>query len=157
MVMPETLATGSRKRREAGFTLIELMVVLAIMVLLTAMLPIALNRMLPSRRVATTADRLLQDIRWLQSEAINRSAPGRMVLEPTGYRLEIEEASLSRRVVLSGSTTVVLRTAVDKRQIQELVVFPDGTGSSGIFDVEDSGRRSTVELSMLTARVRRRS
>jgi general secretion pathway protein H len=154
MVMQPTSATGSTLRRARGFTLIELLVVMAIMALLAATIPFAWNRLLPARRVTTTADRLLVDVRWLQAEAMNRGVTGRLLLEQKGYRLEIDHAKPITRS-LPSTLTLHFMTAGGVDAVSELRVFPDGTGTPGVFTVEDSGRRAQIELSMLTGRVRR--
>lgn len=154
MAMPAISATGSAPKPSTGFTLIELMVVLAIIVLLIAAIPFAANRLLPSRRVATTMDRLLQDMRWLEAQSIASGAAGRLTLESRGYRLHVGSTAESRQ--LPASTVVRIRAVADNRPLTDLAVFPDGTRASGILEVEDSGRRAQVELTMLPHRARPR-
>lgn len=161
--MPATLATGrasSDVNRHCnadygGFTLIELMVVLAIVVLVTASLPLALNRMLPSRRVAVAADRLVSDIRWLQLQSTASGKPARLSITGSGYRMEVQNDKQGREVALSASTTLRLRARDEDRVIHNLLVYPDGTSSAGQFEVADAGRRAIVEVSLLTGRARR--
>lgn len=152
--MQLTSATGSRSRRGRGFTLIELLVAMVIVALLAAALPFAWNRLLPARRVTTATDRLLLDVRWLQTEAMNRGVVGRLLLQQGGYRLEIERAEPITRS-LPGTLTVQFVAVGGAAVVSEVRVFPDGTSTPGVFTVEDSGRRAQVELSMLTGRVRR--
>jgi len=65
MPTPRTSETGSPR----GFTLLELLVVLAILVMAAALFPLALNRALPARRVTTTADHLIAAVRNAQRRA----------------------------------------------------------------------------------------
>lgn len=156
--MPATLAIGEpapRRCRSRGFTLVELMVVLAIAVLIAASMPLALNKMLPSRRVAATADRLVADVRWLQGQAIVSGAPARLVLNASGYQLETRNGAEVREIKLVSSTRLRLRPRGEERALPELVLYPDGSSVAGELEILDSGRRLRVEISMLTGRAHR--
>jgi general secretion pathway protein H len=149
--MRPTSAIGERR----GFTLVELMVVLAILALLAASLPVALNRLLPAGRTASAADRLMADIRLLQSEALNTGTPARMVLTDSGYRLDAAGQRAATEVKLPESTILRFRAREDDRELSELIVYPDGTASPGRFEIADSGRQAFVEIAMLTGSARR--
>lgn len=161
--MPATLATGRsdsvegrhRNASQGGFTLIELMVVLAIVVLVMASLPLAINRMLPSRRVVVAADRLVSDIRWLQLQSVASGARARLSVTESGYRLDVQHEKQGREVVLSDSTMLRFRARDEDRAIPGLLVYPDGTSSAGQFEIADADRRAIVEISLLTGRARR--
>ena len=150
-----TSGTAGSPPRFSGFTLIELMVVLAIMVLVASALPLALNRALPARRVAVAADKLVADIRWLQTQSTMLGRPARISILESGYQLKLESTDRSRDVALAKSTALSLRAREDGRIVKELLIYPDGTSSAGRFEVSDSGRHATVEISMLTGRARR--
>lgn len=144
--MTATSATGER-----GFTLIELLVALAIMVLIAASVPTALNRMLPGRRVAVAADRLVADLRWLQGESIGGRTPGRLTLLPDGYRLATGRHQ--QDVALAATTRIQLRARAGERELPALMFFPDGTAVPASLSVADSGRHVDLEISMLTGRI----
>jgi Tfp pilus assembly protein FimT len=131
------------------------MVVLAIMTLMAACLPLALNRMLPGRRVVVAADALVADIHWLQLRATETGRPATLKLTKSGYRLEPEAPRAPRIVSFASSTTLQLRRRDDNRTVDELTVYPDGTSAAGRFELLDSGRSAAVEISMLTGRARR--
>lgn len=160
--MPVMLATGDpaasrdhlSSRGARGFTLIEMLVALAIMILVAASLPVALNRMIPARRAATTADRLVSDIRWLQEQSIGNGAITSLDVLPAGYRLNVP-GKLTKQIDLTSTTSLNLRGLGEERPLTHLTIFPDGTTSAGRFEVMDSGRRALVEVSMLTGRARR--
>jgi Tfp pilus assembly protein FimT len=128
------------------------MVVLAILALLAASLPVALNRLLPARRTAMAADRLIADVRLLQSEAATTGAATRMILTDSGYRLDVGSP---REVTLTASTTLHFRARDEDRELHQLIVYPDGTASPGRFEIADSGRQAVVDISMLTGNARR--
>ncbi len=146
--MQPTSATGER-----GFTLLELIVVLSIMVLMAGVLPLALNRMLPARRAALAAEQLTADITWLQIRSSATGARGRISLTPTGYRLEVR--AQQKEVDLAASTTLRFMRVDNDADLGDLTVYPDGTCSPARITVVDSGRRVSLSISMLTGRVRR--
>ena len=145
-VTTATSATGDR-----GFTLIELLVALAIMVLIAASVPVALNRMLPGRRVAVAADRLVADLQWLQSESIRVKTPGQLALLPDGYRMDV--GPRKQNVSLPATMRVQLRARSDERELRQLTFFPDGTAVPARVSMTDSGRDVDLEVGMLTGRV----
>lgn len=155
--MPKTSVTGSApaRVRQTGFTLIELMVVLAIVVLTVSAIPYAFNRALPSRRVAAAADALVSDVRWLQLQAAVSGRPARIVVLDGHYRMDAGAAAARPEARLASSTTVTLHASEDDRIIRELVVHPDGSSSAGWFELSDSGRRERVDVAMLDGRARR--
>lgn len=149
--MPATSATGDRGSR--GFTLIELLVALTIMVLIAASVPTALSRLLPGRRVTVAADRLVTDLQWLQSESIRQRTSGQLTLADDGYRMDVGRTG--RSAELASTTRVTLRARTDGRDLQRLVMFPDGSAEPGRIVVTDSGRKAELEVGMLTGRIHR--
>jgi type II secretion system protein H len=149
--MPLTSAIGNPR----GFTLVELMVVLAIVALLAASMPLALNRFMPARRTTIAADRLIADVQRLQSTAASTGAPARMTVTDAGYELVFAGLSEPVAVTLPASTMLRFRAREEDRPLHELTVYPDGTASPGRFELADSGREAVIEIGMLTGRARR--
>jgi hypothetical protein len=133
--------------------LIELMVVLTIITLIAGAMPFALNRILPARRVALTAQTLITNVRWLQIQSSVTGAPGRITLQPSGYQLHVREQK--RQVELAHSTLLRFMQPETAAKLDELVLFPDGTGLPARIEISDSGRRVMLEMSMLSGRLRR--
>jgi general secretion pathway protein H len=156
--MPAISATGDHaavralQRDSQGFTLIELLVVLMIMVLIAASLPTALTRLLPSRRITVTADRLVTDLQWLQSESIRLRTPGQLTLLGNGYRMEVGQVVV-RSAQIASTTQLNIHARGDGRDLDRLLMFPDGSAQPGRIAVTDSGRRAELEIGMLTGRI----
>lgn len=144
--MRGTSATG---RRVAGFTLLELLVVMAIVTLLAAALPAALNRSLPGRRVAVTTDRLVAGVRDAQAASVLSGQPVTLELQSRGFAFSHRAA---RAGSFAASTRVVL-TDTEGRPAREITVFPDGSAQGGRFEIVDGPHRRTVIVSPLTGRV----
>lgn len=148
--MRRTWVTG----RESGFTLLELMVVMAILVLVATLLPLALDRALPGHRVATTAERLMSLVREAQGSSVVSGRP--VTLQVQGHELVTQDAAnsaaIGRPFSFPTSTTVSLKD-LEGRAAAALVVYPDGSAQPARFDVEDSGRHRAVIVSAVTGRV----
>ncbi len=158
MTLAPTSATGSPLRRRAstgGFTLLEMVMVIAIAVLIASSVPVALNRMLPARRLAVAAERLVTDVRWLQAHATASGHIAYLEVTSAGYILRIPGSGIERRVDVPEPIEVKLQSLRGTRPAAKLEIYPEGTTSGGFFDVGDSRRRHRVEVSTLTGKVRR--
>lgn len=147
--MPLTSATG----REVGFTLLELMVVMAILVLVATLLPMALDRALPGRRVDTVAERVVSMIREARSSSMLSGKPIKLALHE--HNLLAQDAAtatpIGRPLSLPASTTVSL-SDLDGHEALALLMYPDGSAQAVRINVEDSGHQQAVLVSALTGR-----
>jgi len=124
----------------AGFTLIELMVVLAILLMMGAIFPFVLRRTLPHERVVSGSQRLRAAIH--DAELHSRSTGESSVLDiDTLSKFLPEGAHLSLN-------------APDGTALAGLTVFPDGSVTAGRIDVREGTQHLTVVTSALTGRVR---
>lgn len=135
-------------RSTLGFTLMELLVVLAIVGLIAALLPVAFNRALPARRVEVTSQRLLSAIRDAGSDSLVRGKP---------IRLEFHaERGVTRdgvQVVRFSSATEVTLADEQGRRLNELVVYPDGSISGGSVVIRERAHVRRIWLSEITGRL----
>ena len=124
----------------------ELMVVLVILVLLSAALPLALDRALPGRRVVVTTEKLRSAIRDAQSLSATH---GKLV------RLEFGASGVSGdRIALQfpPTTHVELKDA-DGLHLSEVSVYPEGTLTEANIVVSERTHQRTLHLSGLTGRI----
>lgn len=148
----------NERRRTRGFTLLELLVVIAIMAALTAVFPLALNRIVPARRVDGAARELLADIRLAQARSVAANSAVDIVPTSNGYEVRVGAEREARSVVvrkLSRSTTLALYSVeADAHPLAVFRAFPDGSSTGGRFVVRDGQRARSVSVSQLTSRVR---
>jgi general secretion pathway protein H len=147
--MRATLATGSAPARvfERGFTLIEMLVVMAVVILVSSALPLALDRTLPSRRVAVTAQKVVTAMRDAGSQSV---ATGRAVILELRSGALVSEAGVS---VSFPATTRVLLTDLDGRPLNRVRLYPDGSSDSARFEVRERAHVRVVAVRGETGRV----
>lgn len=150
-------STSAIGRAVRGYSLLELMVVMTIIVLIAGSIPFAMNRLVPARRLATATNRLLADTKALQAYALASGAPSRLIMQADGYSMTVRDQSRDR-VELSGATKLAMR-GIDGNSLQELTFFPDGTSSGARILLTDSGNSAEVAIAIATGhgRVKRKA
>ena len=147
--MRRTSATG----RNDGFTLLELLVVLAVLVLLTLAIPVALPRLAPAQQLRVAAESLASALRAARDEAVLSGRPA--VLTPRGEPAagaQLEDAN-GPVVWAPGHALDVRWQTAEGRPAASLEFYPDGS-ASGVAARLAIGRRSIlVEVSAMTGRV----
>ena len=124
----------------AGFTLIELMVVLAILLMMGAIFPFVLRRTLPHERVASGSQRLRAAIHEAELRSQSTGQPGLLDVD-----------TLSK--LLPEGTHLTL-SSPDGAALSALTVYPDGSVTPGRIDVSEGVQHLTIVTSALTGRVR---
>jgi general secretion pathway protein H len=142
--MRATSATGNR-----GFTLLELLVVLTILVLMASAWPLAAPRVFPTQRLRNEAQQLAAELRVARMTA--RLTGARQQLEisatGTGYRIATESYDLP------DGLTVHLRSDGSAGPANQVTLFPDGSSTGGSLDLELHERLTTVTVAPLTGHV----
>jgi general secretion pathway protein H len=141
--MRVTSATGSR-----GFTLLELLVVLTILVLMAGAWPFAAPRLFPAQQLRDDAQQFVADVRTTRLTARMSGSPQVITLNDTGS----EYGSIAGHHRLSRGVVVHLRAEPSTRSAGRVMFFPDGSTSGGIIDFSLPSRMVSVALGPLTGR-----
>jgi general secretion pathway protein H len=141
--MPVISETGS-----SGFTLLELMVVLAILVLLAGAWPLAAPHVFPTQRLRNEAQHFVSMIRAARITARMTGQPESLEIEPAGagYRTPVDNRDLP-----IGMTLAVRGGAMGSRA-SALTLYPDGSSTGGTFELSLSSHLKTVRIGRLTGR-----
>ena len=126
----------------AGYTLLELLVVIAIVSLITALAAPAAVRAIASATINADARRLAGDLRQLQQIAEERQETITISNAASGIKIE-PDAGLelpAENVVLADAT-------------HRLVYFADGTTSGGTLRVSEEGRSIDLDVAWLTGSI----
>lgn len=82
-----------KKLRSSGFTLLELMIVIAIIAILAALALPSFTTTLDKQRITGAAEAMLADLRWARAEAIKRNRKIRVTFtigSPWSYRIHAD-------------------------------------------------------------------
>jgi general secretion pathway protein H len=139
--MPVTSATGNR-----GFTLLELLVALAILVLLVAAWPLAAPRLFPAQQLRNEEQRLIATLRATRMAARFSGTPATIEFPDSGdsYR-----AGQAVRAMESGVRAQVYLDDPPGRSNQ-FTFFPDGSSSGGRIDLTLPQKTLSVRVGRFT-------
>lgn len=142
----------SRRHAAAGFTLIELTVVLAILGLMLALVPSALSIAIPGQQLRAVTYQLADDLRDARARAVLDGEPTTVAikLDGAGQRVGTTGARLPRDTTIRVQN-VPMASIVD--DVASVGFFPDGSASGGTIDLSAGGRTYTITVDWLTGRV----
>jgi general secretion pathway protein H len=138
--MPVTSATGSR-----GFTLLELLVALAIMVLLAGAWPFAAPRLFPRQQLRNEAQKLIAALRSARMIARLSGAPQTIDLFQGGNGYQ--SSSESHQLPMS-----VIARIRGNAGSQGVMFFSDGSSTGGVIDLQLPNRTVSIEVGKTTGR-----
>ncbi|WP_120796575.1 GspH/FimT family pseudopilin [Thiocapsa rosea] len=142
------------RRGHRGFTLVELLVVLAIAALAMSAVPPLFSAAMPGVEMKAAARRTVSSLRLARETAIRQGAEVALVVDVEQRRLELAG---HRSLTLPKRLDVTLEAA-DREMLDEqrgaIRFFPDGSSTGGriILASEDSGYQ--VGVVWLTGRIR---
>ena len=136
--MPVISATGNR-----GFTLLELLVVLAIMVLLAGAWPFAAPRLFPAQQLRNEGQRLVAALRSARMTArVNGDSTNRGV---AGNRRQGTSRARSSHQLPTGVIAHIRSDDVSMKSLG-VMFFPDGSSTGGMIDLVLPNHRVSVEV-----------
>lgn len=149
-----SITTDDRRnciRASDGFTLLELLVVMAVIGIVLSVLPVLLTGRFDEDNIASVADQLMADLRLARSEAVTSNQPAALVIHNTrdGYVL----LPSGQRRDLPGGVRLAL-TSMSGRDGESVRFFPDGTSTGGRLHVELGSDRYPIDVSWPTGRIR---
>ena len=147
------MISRSDPRRAAGFTLIEMIVVLAILALVIAALPISGTPVSPATHARAAAREIAGALRAARSEAVMTNRSISVALDATNHRYWSDPKSPKS---LPGDLRLALLTSSDEvvaDSIGEIRFDPDGGSSGGRVAIEGGDRTWWIGVDWLTGKV----
>jgi general secretion pathway protein H len=144
----------SGRRPTAGFTLVELLIVVTLLVTLSAVLaPILMPS--PTRTLRGAASEIATTLRETRRQAQARQAPRRFVVDTRARSFGIEGAAGWRPLPdgVEAALTTAESLLVDQRR-GGIDFFPDGSSTGGRVSLEMAEQSVRVDIEWLTGRIR---
>lgn len=140
--MPVTSATGNQ-----GFTLLELLVVLAIMVLLAGAWPFAAPRLFPAQQLRNESQKLIAALRSARMTARLIGAPQKFEVFQggNGYQTSSESHQFP-----AGLIARIHNYALS--QPFDVMFFPDGSSTGGAIELQLPNRTVSIDVGKITGR-----
>lgn len=141
-------------RPGAGFTLLELMVVLALMVLVYAIVLPNISSALPGTELKSAARELAAGLRKARSQAIMHKEEATLTLDVEQHHFGISgddrSYSLPPRLELSLYTA---QSELSQDKVGAIRFYPDGSSTGGRISVSFGDRKYQVDVDWLTGQV----
>lgn len=147
--MPRTSAIG----RGMGFTLLELMVVLGILVLIAVFFPVALDRALPGHRLTAALDQITSTIREAQADSVISGKPVALRLQEHGLDMDNSKANGTVHALSLPPSIALSLLDAEGQPLKQFVVYPDGSAQGVRLELADSGHHGAVMVSTVTGRI----
>jgi len=141
--------------RSKGFTLLELMVVLAIAATMMTLVPPMISSALPGAQLKATSRQLAAGLRLARNRALIQREPASLVLDLAKRRYQV--TGLGRSHTIPEGIEVNLLTA-DSELLGEqqggIRFFPEGGSTGGRITLSNGKRAFAVDVDWLTGKVR---
>ena len=138
---------------DAGFTLVELIVVFAILGLVVMLFVSRVRGPSPGLTVRAAANELALDLREGRSAAIARNRPITVVVDATHRRWRGGDGSIKSFPTRAGVTLVLADGEVSRVGAIAIEFEADGSSTGGRVELASGGQRSIVGVDWLTGRV----
>jgi len=141
-------------RAAAGFTMLELMVVLVVMALVYAIAMPKISAGMPSTELKGAARQLAAGLRKARSEAVTQKQEAALTLDVEQHRFDV--SGDKRTYALPAKLEISLFTAQSEMlrdKVGSIRFFPDGSSTGGRITVGFGERKYHVNVDWLTGQV----
>ncbi|WP_353037563.1 GspH/FimT family pseudopilin [Mesorhizobium sp. M1076] len=146
-----------RENTRAGFTLVEMLVVLAIMAVVAAIAAPGIARNYRTKDLETLTSEITTRLRLSRTSAIATARPKQIVIDPRAGAIRFDDRdTLVLPEDVEVTVTTGLETVAAERQAT-LTFLPDGSASGLDIDLQRKGQTVRIEVNWLTGLATRRT
>lgn len=153
--MPAAFATsGLRQLRMRGFTLLELLVVLGILLLIITVVPPSLSPALDKVRTRSAARDVVAVLRLARNTAVASGRETTLSVDVSGRQISLNDRI--RHLALPGDAVISLTTAGAEKMsgtAGAIRFFPDGSSTGGRVTLEHGASRYRIDVNWITGAV----
>ncbi len=140
--------------RQAGVTLLELLIVIALMGIIAALVVPMFGGPVSTSELRATARQLAAGLRLARSEAVSERRETFLVVDVAGKRFKVDREA--REHALPSKVELKLFTAQNdlvSENVGSIRFYPDGGSNGGRITVASGARKFDVDVDWLTGRV----
>lgn len=139
----------------AGFSLVEMLVVLAVLGLVASLAVPALGNLLPGRRLDGTASAIAGELTRLRAQARRTGAPASLTYDPA-RALFVSSRPGAAPIAAADLAVTVLRSEASRAGPGEIRFLADGGSTGGAIRLDGRAGARLLSVSSLTGRVTER-
>ena len=143
-----------RQRAARGFTLLELILVLALVALASGLAAAALSGGFDGMRLRSAAKEIAAQLRFTRAQAIATGEPQRFTIDPAAHRWTAPKARDGTVPKQLGIAFLGAREVQPSAGEGAIVFFPDGASTGGRVRLQLDDAAWQVEVAWLTGQVR---
>lgn len=140
-------------RLQGGFTLIEMIVVLVVLGLMTALVVPRISTRNSVMEIRTAANDLAELLRLARGKAIAANHPVSVLIDVTQPAAQITGGPWQRLPPSLRVSVVAVATDVIGKSLADITFQSDGSSSGGTISLSDGQRRMEISVDWLTGRV----
>ena len=152
-VKPATLPAGSNRR--GGFTLLELLLVMALAAIMMVLVPPMVSSALPGTQLKSAARELAAGLRYARTHALTSREEAVLILDAEKRHFKI--TGRNRNYSIPESVDISMLTAESETRgdsVGAIRFFPDGGSTGGRVNLRHGERGFGVDVDWLTGKVR---
>lgn len=143
-----------RGRPAAGFTLIEVLVVIALIALIGTMTAVAMSGGLQGIRLRSASKEVATQLRYTRAQAIASGQPQRFVINPSAHLYSAPGKRNGRLPQQLGVRFFGARQASAQAGEGAIVFYPDGASTGGHVELVAGQATRRITVAWLTGEVR---